>query len=351
MRLDRREADVEDVVDRCTEADRLGDRRRARLELVRELVPRRALHGDGADHLAAEIERRHRLEQLAAAPERADPARPAHLVRREREELAVERLDVDRPVRCGLGSVDHHDRVALVRPGRELADRIHGAERVRHEIRGDDLHGPLALDLVERVQLQLAGLVDRNRLERRPRAPRDVLPRHEARVVLEVGDDDHVAGAEIVEAPRIRHEVERLGRAAGEDHLALGRRVHEARNLPARRLVARRRALREPVDAAVDVGVRVLVELAHRVEHLPRLLRRRGRVEERDRLPVHELVEHREVRAKAVRVELRFCRHGHGAIVPPGTRPTPRLPADARAAYPMSTLPFVDARSAARRTR
>ena len=50
----------------------------------------------------------------------------------------------------------------------------------------------------------------------------------------------------------------------------------------------------------------------------------------------YELVEDREIRAQSVGVELRLGRYGHRRIVPP---------------YPRSTLPFVDARSAARRTR
>ena len=283
--------------------------------LYGKLVPGRPLHRDRADHLPAEVERRHRLEQLLAPPERADPARAAHLVRRDREELAVERLHVDRPMRRGLGGIDDHDRPALVRPRRQVAHRVHGSERVRHEVGRDDLHRALALDRVQRVELQLAGLVDRDRLERGTGASGDVLPRDEARVVLEVGDDDDVARAEVVEAPRVRDEVQRLGRAPREDHLALGRGVHEARDLPASRLVPGRRALGEPVDASVDVGVRVLVEVTHRIEHLPRLLRRRGRVEEGNRPAVHELVEDREVGAQAMRVELRLRCYGHAAIV------------------------------------
>ena len=105
-------------------------------------------------------------------------------------------------------------------------------------------------------------------------------------MVLELGDHDDVAGAEVLEPPRVGDQVQRLGRAAREDHLAVRRRVDVRAHLLARALVAGRRALGERVDAAMDVGVRVLVELAHRVEHLARLLGRRGRVEVGDRLAV-----------------------------------------------------------------
>src|SRR5690348_12719353 len=100
----------------------------------------RALERNRADHLAAEVERLHLLEQLALAPERADATRPADLVRGEREEVAAERLDVDLLVRRSLRRVDDHDRALLVRPRRELLDRVDRAERVRDEVVGDDLH-------------------------------------------------------------------------------------------------------------------------------------------------------------------------------------------------------------------
>ena len=58
---------------------------------------------------------------------------------------------------------------------------------------------------------------------------RDELPGDEVRVVLELGDDDDVARPEVLEPPRVRDEVDRLGRVADEDDLARARRVDEAR--------------------------------------------------------------------------------------------------------------------------
>ena len=121
--------------------------------------------------------------------------------------------------------------------------------------------------------------------------------------MLELGDHDGVAGTEVLQPPGVRDEVDRLGRAAREDHLALGRRVDERGDRAAGALVALGGALGQPVDAAVDVRVLVLVERAHPVEHLARLLGRRRRVEVRERLPADELLEEREVRAKRCGVE------------------------------------------------
>ena len=176
--------------------------------LCGHLVERGLVEPDRADHLAAEVEGAHRVEQLAASPERPDPARAAELVGRDRDEVRAERLDVDRAVRRSLGGVDDHDRALLVRPRRERLDRVDRAERVRDEVVRDDLDVPLAREPVERVELELALVVDRDVAEARSRCARDVLPRHEVGVVLELGDHDDVAGPEVVEAPGVRDEVE-----------------------------------------------------------------------------------------------------------------------------------------------
>ena len=137
--LDRSDADIGDVVDRGAESHGFRDRLRSGLELVRQLAPGRLLERDRPDHVTAEVERRHRLEQLRPAPERTDARRAAHLVGGESEEVAVELLDVDRVVWSSLRRVDDHDRPLLVGPRGEPLDRIDRAERVRDEVVGDDL--------------------------------------------------------------------------------------------------------------------------------------------------------------------------------------------------------------------
>src|SRR5437773_9896005 len=98
-------------------------------------------------------------------------------------------------------------------------------------------------------------------------------------MVLELGRDDEFARPEVVESPGVGDQVEGLGRAAREDDLARGGRVDEGSYLLARALEALGRPLGEQVDAAMDVGVRGLVELALLIEHLPRLLRAHRGVE------------------------------------------------------------------------
>ncbi len=257
---------------------------------------------------------RHPLEQLGATPENADACRAAQLVRGEGEEVAAECRDVDAPVRSSLRRVDDHDRALLVRPGGERLDRVDRPQRVRDEGGRDDLDAALLFDHFERIELQLAAAVDGDRAELRAGTLCDLLPGNEVRVVLELGRDNDVAGIETVEPPGVGDKVQRLGRAAREDNLARGSGVDEGAYLLARALEALGRQLGEQVDAAVDVCVRGLVELAQRVEHLPRLLRAHRGVEVGERLAVEAMLEDREVRAELARVELGLCcdRRRHG---------------------------------------
>ena len=100
-------------------------------------------------------------------------------------------------VRRGLRGVDDHDRAVLVSPARQPLDGVDRAERVRDEVVGDDLHVPLGRERVEILELQLAVVVEADHPELRAGPLRDVLPGDEVRVVLELGDDDEVARAEV----------------------------------------------------------------------------------------------------------------------------------------------------------
>src|SRR6185295_15313056 len=123
------------------------------------------------------------------------------------------------------------------------------------------------------------------------------LPRHDVRVVLELGRDDLVAGAEPRPAPRAGDEIDRFGRPAHEDDLARRLRVDEPLDRRPRGVVLGGRALAERVDPALHVGVLVLVEPRQPIEDDPRLLRGRGVVEIDERLPVKPLVQQRKIAA------------------------------------------------------
>src|ERR671930_1251676 len=315
VRLDRLDPDRGQVVDRGSEPDRLGDRHGAGLELVRDLAPGCLLETDLADHVATEVEGLHRLEELAAAPERTDACWAAHLVRRQRQEVAAQRLDVHRMVGRSLGGVHDHDRALLVRPSGELLNGVDRPKRVGDEIGRDSPHLSVACELVERIELELAVVVDAEHPEVGTGSLGHVLPRDEVRVVLELRDDGDVAGAKVVQAPCVGNEVQRLRRLAREDDLPRRRRVDEGGHLLAGELELRGRAFGERVDTAVHVRVRGLVERAHRVEYLTRLLRGDRRIQVRKRLAVDLLLEDRKIGSQTLRIEPGFSPYGHTAIV------------------------------------
>ena len=158
----------------------------------------------------------------------------------------------------------------------------------------------------------------------------DVLPGDEVRVVLELGREHDVAGAEPGEPVGVGDQVEPLGGVADEDDLALAGRVDERAHLLTCALEPGRRPLAELVDAPVDVRVGGLVELRHRLEHLAGLLRGRRGVQVGERLAVKALLEDREVGAQPRGIEHRLDSNRHEATVPRRLRGP--LPGDYRAA-------------------
>ena len=80
------------------------------------------------------------------------------------------------------------------------------------------VRGPSSFSYSSRMTC--AAIVDRRDAQPRARLGAQLLPRHDVRVVLEVGEDDLVARADVAPAPALRDEVDALGRAAHEDDLA-----------------------------------------------------------------------------------------------------------------------------------
>ena len=176
-------------------------------------------------------------------------------------------------------------------------------ERVRDVGERDELRLEAEQDL-EDVLAQDAVVGDRDELEVAVLLLGEDLPRDEVRVVLHLGEHDRVAAADVVAAPRVRDEVDRLGRVAGEDDLVAVGGVDEPGHRGARRLVGRRRALADLVDPAVDVRGVLVVVAVERVDDRLRLLARRRGVEEDERLAVGLGLEDREVAPDDLRIEL-----------------------------------------------
>src|SRR5262245_9701646 len=297
-------AELLEVLRGHTQPDRVGDRRRARLELPGNVVPLAPSKVDLADHLAAGEERRHRFEQLAPGPQRAGAHRGQHLVAAERVEVGAEILDVDRHVGHGLGTVDQDEGAGVVGRLDHLLDRVDRAQRVRDVGERDELRLQPEQNL-EDVESEAAVVGDRDELEVAVLLLDEELPRDEVRVVLHLGQDDRVAAGDVASAQRVGDEVDRLGRVPGEhDFVGIGR-VDEPGDLRPGLLVLGGRFLADRVDPAVDVRVVFAVVVVDGVDDGLRLLRRRGRVEVDEAVAVDLLVEDREVAPEQFRVERR----------------------------------------------
>ena len=279
---------------------------------------------DRADHLAAGQKRRHLLEQLGAAPEDAG-AGAAHLVAGEGVEVAAQRLNVDRAVGGGLRAVDDQDGAAIVGPRGQRRDVVDGAERVGDVGDGDQLDVLDGGQALLRVGVEAAVVGQAQVVQRGAGLLGEELPRHQVRVVLHLGGDDRITGADEGAAVGIGDQVQGLGRLAHEDHLAAIAGVDEPGHDVARALVALGGTGAEVVDAAMDVGVGGLVDVDQRLDHLTRLLRRRRRIEEYQPLAVHGLGQDRKVGADLLEVErsgeLGDCHSG--SVDAPAPRPDP----------------------------
>ena len=107
--------DAVQVIQRRAQPHRVGEIRRAGLELVRNLLPRAAEKIDACDHVAAALERRHFLQLFLPAVERADASRSANFVPGKSQKIAADFLHVDRRDGRALGGVHQRDDAALPR--------------------------------------------------------------------------------------------------------------------------------------------------------------------------------------------------------------------------------------------
>ena len=129
---------------------------------------------------------------LGRAVDGADAGRREHLVAGEDEEVAVERLHVDRHVRDRLRAVDDDDGAVAMRDGDHLRDRRDRAERVRHLGERDEAR-PRREQLLVLLEDDLPGVVDRRDPQLGALLGGELLPGHDVGVVLEMRDDDLVA--------------------------------------------------------------------------------------------------------------------------------------------------------------
>ena len=157
--------------------------------------------------------------------QRADALRAVELVAREREQVAVERLDVDREPGGGGHGIDHEQAALRALLADDLADRRHGLERadlVVRELDRDDGR-PLVDRGSDVIRIDAPVPVDRQ-LDDLEAELLELLQRVEDGVMLDRARHDPVAAALAGPRGALEREVQRLRAAAGDDDLARRRR-------------------------------------------------------------------------------------------------------------------------------
>src|SRR5262245_28224081 len=114
-------------------------------------------------------------------------------------------------------------------------------------------------------------------------------------MMLELRKEDGVAALEVGEGPGIGHEVDAFGGAASEDDFLGGAGIDEFRRAFARGFVGAGGPIAQLMDAAVNIGIVVLVVADDGIEDWPRLLAARRAIEVDQRVPIDLLVEDREI--------------------------------------------------------
>lgn len=193
-------------------------------------------------------------------------------------EVAIERLDIDRHMRHGLGAIDEHAGAMAMRDRDHLLHGCHRPERVRDlRQRNNPCFRRQQLGIF--LQNHLAAVIDRGHPQDRAGVGAEHLPGHDVGVMVEPGDYNLIALPDIAAAPGLRDKIDGLGRAARENDVIWRTRTKEAADFFARRLVSVGRARGERMGATVDVRVLVLIIKREPVDHCLRLLRGRCIVE------------------------------------------------------------------------
>jgi hypothetical protein len=213
--------------------------------------------------------------RLAPHPQRADALGPVHLVRRQRRQVELHRLDVDRDLAGRLDDVrvDEGLRVLGLDRAHDLRHRLHHADLIvgEHDAHQDGLVGDGIGDLGGADQAIGVGL----QVGHREALALEALAGVEGGLVLGLDGDQVLALLAVVRGHALDRQVDGLGGARGEDDL-LAVAADQRRDLAAGRLD---RGLGGPAEDVVAAGgvAEVLGEVRdHGLEH-PRI-DRRGRV-------------------------------------------------------------------------
>jgi hypothetical protein len=264
------------------------------LELLRAMLEFSAVELDSVSHIAADVVRRHRIQQLATSPEDACRHWPEHLVPREDVKVTSQIPNVDLHVWHALRTVHDDARSGRVRLRANLFDRIDSAEHVG-DVRQRDDPRPCRKRFLDGLWLEppfVRHVDDANSGAALACKP---CPGHQVRRMFRDRDDDLVAASQVRGSPRRRHQVDAFSRAANEHDLGRIGGVDETGD----RLARSHQVIRGTTGQCVHarrIGVVRRVVLHERVDDRLWPECRRRTVQVRQRTPMDGLSKCREHR-------------------------------------------------------
>ena len=217
-------------------------------------------------------------------------------------EVATERGDVDLEVGGGLTAIDEYHGARSLSETGHLGGWIDGAEGIGDVREGDKL-GAGGKQSLESHEVDFAARRDGRDDDLGAGALGDDLPRHDVGVVLEMGEQDLIAGLEVGPTPALGDEVDALGGAAHEDAAPGVLEPEELRDGTAGGFVGGGGLLAQEVDATVDVGVLLGVIAFEGLDDDRRLLGSRRVIEVGQRTAAHGTSQDREVLAAGGDIE------------------------------------------------
>ena len=228
----------------------------------------------------------------------------------EHIEIRVEIAHVDVEMHRALRAVDQHRHAMGMGDGDDVLDRRHRAQHIGHLGDGDDLRA-LGQRALERIQRERAVVGDIDPFQHRALAFAMEMPGHDIGMMLHHGKHDFIALPDMGDAEAGGDQVDRLRRRARKNDLVVRGRIEKPAHGFARRLVSLGRRVGQIMQAAMHIGVFVLVSVRQAFDHRPRLLRRGGIVEIDQRLAIGALGQNRKIGAQGLGVERQVWRISH----------------------------------------
>src|SRR5215813_1666016 len=218
MLENRRPTDALNVIDCGCETDRASDVWRPAFEPMRRFLECALFERDAYDHFAPAVPRRHRIQKLRASVKRADASWCTHFVSGECKKITTEFLHVERHVSGTLCRVDQRHRAHLTSFSTKFGDWINCPERIR-DVRECKKFHFWSQQGRKLFNIKSSVVAHRQKSKTRAFAFRQQLPWHQVAVMLHYSQKNHILFANEFFAPRLRHQIDALRCAAGEDDL------------------------------------------------------------------------------------------------------------------------------------